>query len=117
MINKIIECVPNFSEGRDTEVISKITSEIKAVDGVRLLSVEPGKDTNRTVVTFVGEPESVIEAAEYNQQYTILQYSSIIFNSSIINPQSSILNLQTHTFQNLKSLQNSEHVFNILKYF
>ena len=63
MINKIIECVPNFSEGRDTEVISKITSEIKAVDGVRLLSVEPGKDTNRTVVTFVGHPENVIEAA------------------------------------------------------
>ena len=61
MINKIIECVPNFSEGRDTEVISKITSEIKAVDGVRLLSVEPGKDTNRTVVTFVGNLKMLLK--------------------------------------------------------
>ena len=63
MINKIIECVPNFSEGRDTGIINKISSEIQGVDGVRLLSVEPGKDTNRTVVTFVGQPEKVIEAA------------------------------------------------------
>ena len=63
MINKIIECVPNFSEGRDTGIINKISSEIQGVDGVKLLSVEPGKDTNRTVVTFVGQPEKVIEAA------------------------------------------------------
>ena len=63
MIKKIIECVPNFSEGRDLIVIEKITSEIKSIDGVKLLSVEPGKDTNRTVVTFVGAPTQVIEAA------------------------------------------------------
>ena len=54
---------PNFSEGRDLIVIEKITSEIKSIDGVKLLSVEPGKDTNRTVVTFVGAPTQVIEAA------------------------------------------------------
>ena len=60
---QLIECVPNFSEGRDMSVISKITDEIKSVDGVKLLDVDPGKATNRTVVTFVGEPEPVIEAA------------------------------------------------------
>jgi len=63
MIKKIIECVPNFSEGKDLTVVEKISSEIKGVDGVKLLSVEPGKDTNRTVVTFVGNPDQVIEAA------------------------------------------------------
>jgi len=64
MENKqLIECVPNFSEGRDLVVIEKITNEIKAVEGVMLLDVDPGKATNRTVVTFVGEPEPVIEAA------------------------------------------------------
>jgi len=60
---QLIECVPNFSEGRDMSVIAKITDEIKSVDGVKLLDVDPGKATNRTVVTFVGEPEPVIEAA------------------------------------------------------
>jgi glutamate formiminotransferase / formiminotetrahydrofolate cyclodeaminase len=59
----IIECVPNFSEGRDPAIIDKITDEIKAVEGVKLLDVDPGKATNRTVVTFVGAPEPVIEAA------------------------------------------------------
>lgn len=59
----IIECVPNFSEGNDLEVIRKITDEISAVEGVRLLNVDPGKATNRTVVTFVGHPEAVAEAA------------------------------------------------------
>jgi glutamate formiminotransferase/formiminotetrahydrofolate cyclodeaminase len=60
---KLIECVPNFSEGRDESVISRIAAEITAVGGVTLLGVDPGKDTNRTVVTFVGEPEPVLEAA------------------------------------------------------
>src|SRR6185295_12820472 len=59
----IIECVPNFSEGRDTQVIQLITDEIEKVEGVRLLNVDPGKATNRTVVTFVGNPEAVVEAA------------------------------------------------------
>ena len=63
MEKKIIECVPNFSEGRDMSVIKKITDVIESVKGVRLLDVDPGKDTNRTVVTFVGSPESVSEAA------------------------------------------------------
>jgi glutamate formiminotransferase / formiminotetrahydrofolate cyclodeaminase len=63
MEKRIIECVPNFSEGRDMEIIKQITDSIKAEDGVKLLDVDPGKDTNRTVVTFVGEPERVSEAA------------------------------------------------------
>ncbi len=63
MEKKIIECVPNFSEGRDMAIIKQITDVIEAVDGVKLLDVDPGKDTNRTVVTFVGYPEAVIEAA------------------------------------------------------
>jgi glutamate formiminotransferase/formiminotetrahydrofolate cyclodeaminase len=63
MENKIIECVPNFSEGRDMTVIKQITDVIESVEGVKLLDVDPGKDTNRTVVTFVGDPEAVSEAA------------------------------------------------------
>lgn len=59
----LLECVPNFSEGRDPAIIAKITDAIAAVEGVRLLNVDPGKATNRTVVTFVGEPEAVVEAA------------------------------------------------------
>jgi glutamate formiminotransferase/formiminotetrahydrofolate cyclodeaminase len=62
-MNKIIECVPNFSEGRDLAKIKQITDAIEAVSGVKLLGVEPGADTNRTVVTFVGNPEAVAEAA------------------------------------------------------
>ena len=62
-MKKVIECVPNFSEGRDMSIIKQITDEIETVEGVRLLNVDPGKATNRTVVTFVGEPELVIEAA------------------------------------------------------
>jgi glutamate formiminotransferase/formiminotetrahydrofolate cyclodeaminase len=62
-MQQIIECVPNFSEGRDMNIIKQITEEIEAVEGVRLLNVDPGKATNRTVVTFVGNPEAVIEAA------------------------------------------------------
>lgn len=60
---QLLECVPNFSEGRDPEVIRQITAAIEAVGGVTLLNVDPGKATNRTVVTFVGEPEPVVEAA------------------------------------------------------
>jgi len=59
----IVECVPNFSEGRRPAVIDQITAAIRAVDGAVLLDVDPGKATNRTVVTFVGEPEAVLEAA------------------------------------------------------
>lgn len=59
----LIECVPNFSEGVDLNIIKQITNEIEAVDGVMLLDVDPGKATNRTVVTFVGHPDVVIEAA------------------------------------------------------
>lgn len=62
-MKKLIECVPNFSEGRNMAVIKQITAQIEQVEGVRLLDVDPGKATNRTVVTFVGEPEAVIEAA------------------------------------------------------
>ncbi|HTE01557.1 MAG TPA: glutamate formimidoyltransferase [Mucilaginibacter sp.] len=60
---KLLECVPNFSEGRDLNIIKQITDEVESVEGVRLLNVDPGKATNRTVVTFVGEPAAVIEAA------------------------------------------------------
>jgi glutamate formiminotransferase/formiminotetrahydrofolate cyclodeaminase len=62
-MKKLIECVPNFSEGRDMGIIKQITDAIESVEGIRLLDVDPGKATNRTVVTFVGEPEPVIEAA------------------------------------------------------
>jgi len=60
---QLIECVPNFSEGNDLNLIKQITNEIESVEGVRLLNVDPGKATNRTVVTMVGEPAAVIEAA------------------------------------------------------
>ncbi|WP_439696699.1 glutamate formimidoyltransferase [Mucilaginibacter sp. AW1-7] len=62
-MNKLIECVPNFSEGVNLDIIKQITNEVESVEGVRLLNVDPGKATNRTVVTFVGEPSRVIEAA------------------------------------------------------
>lgn len=62
-MNKIVECVPNFSEGRDKNLINKITDAIAAVRGVELLDVDPGESTNRTVVTFIGAPEPVEEAA------------------------------------------------------
>lgn len=62
-MKKLIECVPNFSEGRDMAVMKQITDEIEKVDGVKLLDVDPGFSTNRTVVTFVGTPDEVIEAA------------------------------------------------------
>jgi glutamate formiminotransferase/formiminotetrahydrofolate cyclodeaminase len=62
-MKQIIECVPNFSEGRNMEIIGQITDQIKSVEGVKLLDVDPGAATNRTVVTIAGEPEQVIEAA------------------------------------------------------
>lgn len=61
--NAIIECVPNFSEGRNMDIIKQITNEIEKIEGVRLLDVDPGKATNRTVVTFVGNPQAVVDAA------------------------------------------------------
>jgi glutamate formiminotransferase/formiminotetrahydrofolate cyclodeaminase len=62
-MKQLIECVPNFSEGHDLHIIKQITDQIESVEGIRLLNVDPGKATNRTVVTFVGEPEAVVEAA------------------------------------------------------
>lgn len=62
-MQKLVECVPNFSEGRDTSIINKITESIQSVPEVALLNVDPGESTNRTVVTFVGPPQGVVEAA------------------------------------------------------
>ena len=62
-MNRLIECVPNFSEGRNMDIINKITDVIRQAKGVKLLDVDPGEATNRTVVTFVGEPEAVVETA------------------------------------------------------
>ena len=62
-MQKLIECVPNFSEGRDEKIIRQITDAIKSTNGVSLLDVDPGATTNRTVVTFVGSPEAAVEAA------------------------------------------------------
>lgn len=62
-MQKLIECVPNFSEGRDAEIIRQIADAIGSVDGISLLDVDPGASTNRTVVTFVGKPEAVVEGA------------------------------------------------------
>ena len=62
-MQKLIECVPNFSEGRDANIIRQITAAIESVEGVSLLDVDPGASTNRTVVTFVGGPEASVEAA------------------------------------------------------
>ncbi len=62
-MKQLIECVPNFSEGRDPRIIERIADAIRSVDGVKLLNVDPGKATNRTVMTLVGEPAQVVEAA------------------------------------------------------
>ncbi len=62
-MKQLIECVPNFSEGNDLTIIKQITDSIESVEGIKLLNVDPGKATNRTVVTFVGEPAAVVEAA------------------------------------------------------
>jgi len=63
MEEKLIECVPNFSEARNLDIIKQITDIIERIDGVRLLDVDPGPDMNRTVVTFVGHPKGVKDAA------------------------------------------------------
>jgi glutamate formiminotransferase/formiminotetrahydrofolate cyclodeaminase len=63
MQTQLIECVPNFSEGNDMQVIKQITAAIESTEGIKLLDVDPGKATNRTVVTFVGTPDAVVEAA------------------------------------------------------
>ncbi len=63
MKKRLIECVPNISEGRDINKINEIAHQVETVEGVKLLDIDPGKATNRTVITFVGEPEQVIEAA------------------------------------------------------
>lgn len=63
MKRQLIECVPNISEGRDTKKINEIATIVETIDGVKLLNVDPGKATNRTVITFVGEPQQVIDAA------------------------------------------------------
>src|SRR5881227_1315113 len=62
-MQKLIECVPNFSEGRDPDIIRQITDAIASAEGVSLLDVDPGVTTNRTVVTFVGSPQAVVEGA------------------------------------------------------
>lgn len=76
-MKQLIECVPNFSEGRDMNIIKQITDAIEKVEGVKLLDVDPGKATNRTVVTFVGEPAPVIEAA-----YQAMKVASTIIDMS-----------------------------------
>ena len=63
MLQRLIECVPNFSEGQDRQIIDAIVHAIAAQGEVKVLNVDPGKATNRTVVTFVGTPEAVVEAA------------------------------------------------------
>ena len=62
-MQKIVECVPNFSEGRDQAILKQITNQIASVQGVQVLDVDPGESTNRTVVTFIGSPEAVKEGA------------------------------------------------------
>ena len=62
-MQRLIECVPNISEGRRPEIIDTVTSVVETVEGCRLLDVDPGKSTNRTVITFVGPPETIGEAA------------------------------------------------------
>ncbi len=62
-MHRLVECVPNFSEGRDKRILDAIASAIQAVDGVELLNIDPGADTNRTVFTFVGSPDVILEAA------------------------------------------------------
>ena len=62
-MKQLIECVPNFSEGRNPEIIDQVAEVIRQAEGVTLLDVDPGATTNRTVVTFVGTPDAVVEAA------------------------------------------------------
>ena len=75
---QLIECVPNISEGRNKFIIDKIVDVVESVDGVKLLNVDPGKATNRTVITFVGEPEKVIESA-----FLLIQKAQELINMSL----------------------------------
>ena len=75
---QLIECVPNISEGRNKIIIDKIVDVVETVDGVKLLNVDPGKATNRTVITFVGEPEKVIESA-----FLLIQKTQELINMSL----------------------------------
>ena len=75
---QLIECVPNISEGRNKTIIDKIVHVIETVDGVKLLNVDPGKATNRTVITFVGEPEKVVESA-----FLLIQKAQELINMSL----------------------------------
>ena len=77
MQKQLIECVPNISEGRDLNKINEIANVVETVEGVKLLDVDPGKATNRTVITFVGEPEPVIEAA-----FRLIQKSAELIDMS-----------------------------------
>ncbi len=77
-MNQLIECVPNFSEGRNMLVIKEITNVIESVEGIKLLDVDPGHDTNRTVVTFVGSPLKVVEAA-----FLVIKKASEIIDMSL----------------------------------
>ena len=77
MSRQLIECVPNISEGRDQEKINTIANIVETVDGVKLLNVDPGKATNRTVITFVGEPQQVIDAA-----YLLIQKAQELIDMS-----------------------------------
>ena len=78
MAKQIIECVPNFSEGQNMAIIKQITDEIEKVEGVNLLDVDPGKATNRTVITFVGEPQQVIDAALVQMKINDLPENMIV---------------------------------------
>lgn len=77
-MNKLVECVPNISEGRDTEKIQNIASVVESIEGVKLLDVDPGKATNRTVITFVGHPDQVIKAA-----FELIKKASELIDMSI----------------------------------
>jgi len=77
MNKQLIECVPNISEGRDLNKINSIANTVESIDGVKLLDVDPGKATNRTVITFVGEPKKVIEAA-----FLLIQKASELIDMS-----------------------------------
>ena len=74
---KLIECVPNISEGKNQDIINQIIEPIKNTSGVHLLDVDPGADTNRTVITFIGEPEQVINVA-----YKLIKKASLLIDMS-----------------------------------
>ena len=77
---KLIECVPNFSEGKNAEFISNIASIVQNSENVKLLDIDPGSDTNRTVLTFIGQPNNVVDVA-----YKLIEYASININLIIYN--------------------------------